>query len=234
MIKATRQLRPLELRHLSLVIHWTLVIGHWSLRILAVIFLVTSAALASGYDWKEGKGYRSAEFTLPKAGHAGFQMLPPEQTGITFTNFLASERHLTNQILLNGSGVACGDVDGDGWCDVYFCGLDGPNKLYRNLGNWKFEDITESAGVACPNLDATGAVLADIDGDGDLDLLVNSVGGGTHVFLNDGKGHFTESATPLNPRRAGTSMALADIDGDGTLDLYVANYRTVTLRDQPN
>jgi len=228
MIKATRQLRALELRHLSLVI------GRWSLRILAGIFLVTSATFASSYDWKDGKGYRSAELTLPKAGHAGFQMLPPEQTGITFTNFLAAERHLTNQILLNGSGVACGDVDGDGWCDVYFCGLDGPNKLYRNLGNWKFEDITESAGVACPNLDATGAVLADIDGDGDLDLLVNSVGGGTHVFLNDGKGHFTESATPLNPRRAGTSMALADIDGDGTLDLYVANYRTVTLRDQPN
>src|SRR5690349_6477154 len=99
MIKAAAQFWALEVRHLSLVIgkwslvigHWSLVIGHWSLRILAGIFLVTSATFASGYDWKEGKGYRSAELTLPKAGHAGFQMLPPEQTGITFTNFLAAE-----------------------------------------------------------------------------------------------------------------------------------------------
>src|SRR5258707_7963310 len=208
MIQATPQLRALRLRHLSLGIDWSLVIGHWVLSagysILAGVLLFAGTTLAaSGYDWKEGKGYRSAELTLPKAGHAGFQSLTAEQTGITFTNFLAAERHLTNQILLNGSGVACGDVDVDGWCDVYFCGLDGPNKLYRNLGNWKFEDITEAAGVACPNLDATGAALADIDGDGDLDLIVNSLDGGTHVFLNDGKGRFTESAKVLNPNRAG-------------------------------
>jgi len=186
------------------------------------------------YDWQVGEGCRFAELPVPNAGKTGFELLPPQTTGITFTNWLTQERHLTNQILLNGSGVACGDVDGDGWCDVYFCGLDGPNRLYRNLGGWKFEDITESAGVACPNLDATGAVFADIDGDGDLDLIVNSMGGGTRVFLNDGKGHFTESANILNPNRAGTSLALADIDGDGALDLYVANYRSVTLRDQPN
>src|SRR5207245_2652975 len=90
-------------------------------------------------------------------------------------------------------------------------------------------------GVACLNLDCTGAAFADIDGDGDLDLIVNSVGGGTHVFLNDGKGHFTEvvQTSPLNPGKAGMSMALADIDGDGDLDLYVANYRADTIRDHP-
>src|SRR6185436_16064864 len=71
--------------------------------------------------------------------------------------------------------------------------------------------------------------------DGDLDLLVASVGRGTHLFLNDGQGHFTPSPFgPLNGRFGATSMALADIDGNGTLDLYIANYRTVTLRDQPN
>ncbi len=207
--------------------------SRWSIS-LGLLLCLGSSCGSQAYDWQAGQGYRFAELPLRKAGRTGFTALAPEATGVFFTNSLAQERHLTNQILLNGSGVACGDVDGDGWCDLYFCGLDGPNRLYRNLGNWKFEDITAAAGVGCPNLDATGAVLADIDGDGDLDLIVNSLGGGTHVFLNDGKGHFTESGKTLNPNRAGTSMALADIDGNGTLDLYVANYRTVTLRDQPN
>ncbi len=169
------------------------------------------------------------------SGFAGFESLAPDQTGVRFTNFIALQRHLTNNILLDGSGVACGDVDGDGLVDVYFAGLDGANALYRNLGGWKFEDIAVRAGVDCPRLDSTGVVLADIDGDGDLDLIVNSMGGGTHVFFNDGKAHFTPSPqNPLNGHFGGTSLALADIDGNGTLDLYIANYRTVTLRDQPN
>ncbi len=191
---------------------------------------------ASALDWKTIPGGRYAELPAPGHGRTGFTLLPPEATGVFFTNVVAQERHLTNQIYLNGSGVALGDVDGDGWCDIYFCGLDSPNKLYRNLGGWKFQDITEAAGVACPSLDATGAAFADLDGDGDLDLVVNSVGGGTHCFFNDGQGHFHESPTTgvLNPGRGGTSPALADMDGDGYLDLYVANYRTVTLRDQPN
>jgi hypothetical protein len=154
------------------------------------------------------------------------------ETGISFTNLLSQERYTTNQIYLNGSGVAAGDVDNDGWCDLFFCGLGGRSVLYRNLGNWKFQDITTLAGVACPKLDATGAVFADIDGDGDLDLIINSVGGGTVIFSNDGQGHFSER-TRLNGNKAGMSLALADIDGDGTLDLYIANYRLTTLRDQP-
>ncbi|MBI5387339.1 MAG: VCBS repeat-containing protein [Verrucomicrobia bacterium] len=173
---------------------------------------------------------------LPPSGKPGFTLLPPDSTGVLFTNFLAEDRHLTNQIYLNGSGVAAGDVDGDDLVDLCFAGLDGPNKLFRNLGDWKFEDITEKAGVACPNLDATGVVLADLDGDGDLDLVVNSIGGGTHILFNDGKARFTESAKNpgLNARRGGSSLALADFDGDGALDLYIGNYRTVTIRDQPN
>src|SRR5262249_24509702 len=60
------------------------------------------------------------------------------------------------------------------------------------------------------------------------------VGSGTRIFLNDGHAHFRELTPSLNPGRCGTSLALADIDGDGDLDLYVANYRTITIRDQPN
>ena len=129
--------------------------------------------------------------------------------------------------------MAAGDVDGDGWCDLFFCGLGGGSRLYRNLGHWRFEDITLGAGVACTNLDATGAVFADIDGNGTLDLIVNSIGGGTRVFLNDGHAHFTPSPQALNPNRGGTSLTLADVQGNGRLDLYVANYRVSTLMDSP-
>ncbi|HEY6226378.1 MAG TPA: VCBS repeat-containing protein, partial [Verrucomicrobiae bacterium] len=149
------------------------------------------------------------------------------------TNVLAQSRYTTNQIYLNGSGVAAGDVDGDGWCDLYFCSLAGSNVLYRNFGGFHFTNVTESAGVACPGLSSTGAAFADLDGDGDLDLIVNTIGGGTHIFLNDGKGHLTQTAT-LNEGKGGMSIAIADYDGDGALDIYICNYRTTTLRDMPS
>src|SRR5437016_3682312 len=203
-----------------------------SRAVLAIRLIFFNVWLGAG-AWQSGNGFRYAELQVPASGKPGFVQLPPATTGIYFTNQLAVERYVTNQIYLNGSGVAAGDVDGDGLVDLYFCGLDNNNALYRNLGNWKFEDITEKAGVACPNLDATGAAFADIDGDGDLDLVVNSIGGGTHVFLNNGKGHFTETPYVLNERKGAMSLALADIDGDGYLDLYVANYRADTIRDHP-
>jgi len=205
-------------------------------RAAAVLLAMALGGNSFGLDWTEGKGYRSAELKPAQPGKVGFTLLPSTLTGITFTNILQRDRFVTNQIYLDGSGVALGDVDGDGWCDIYLCGLDRPNVLYRNLGNWKFEDITASAGVACTNMYSTGATFADIDGGGALDLIVNTVGNGTLIFHNDGKGHFTLQSpnAPLNYARGGMSVALADVDGNGTLDMYVANYRTTTVRDMPN
>src|SRR5688572_15113067 len=200
-----------------------------SLSLLACIATIAASAL----DWQQGSGFRRAPLTISPGGKAGFTSLPPSTTGITFTNSLPPERYKTNQVLLNGSGVAAGDVDGDGWCDLYLCRLQGDNALFRNLGGWRFEDVTQSAGVACPSMDASGAAFADFDGDRDLDLIVNSVGSGTHVFFNDGKGRFSKFPMVLNPLRGGTSLALGDLDGDGFLDLYVANYRSSALMDMP-
>lgn len=163
----------------------------------------------------------------------GFTSIPAEAAGIRFTNQIFPERYLTNQIYLNGSGVALGDVDGDGRPDVFLAAPGGRSALFRNEGGWRFTDRTTSAFVPhFPGVDATGVVLADLDGDGDLDLVVNTVGQGTLLWWNDGHGVF--SAGPvLNAGRAGESLALADADGDGDLDLYVANYRADTLRDDP-
>src|SRR5438445_10400875 len=199
---------------------------------LASNFVLPSNSFAADYQWENGSGFRRARLQRGPIGKEGFTLLSGEQTGVTFTNYLSQERALASQILPSGSGVAAGDIDGDGRCDLYFCGLKCGNRLYRNLGNWKFEDITQSADIRCTNLDATGAALVDLDGDGALDLIVNSLGGGTHLFFNDGKGNFTESKELLNPRLGGMSFAIADYDGDGWLDVYIANYRVNSIADQ--
>jgi enediyne biosynthesis protein E4 len=202
----------------------------WLAVLTHVLFLVSLSAHAA--EWSAAPNFRARALAVPANGKPGFTLMAGTRTGVSFTNVLSLHRQLRSHVLLNGSGLALGDVDGDGWCDIYFCGLDGPNVLYRNLGDWEFEDITAKAGVACADLDAAAAVLADLDGDRDLDLLVSSTGGGTHVFSNDGKGRF-ESSARLNPNKGGTSLALADIEGDGDLDIYQANYRATMLQDMP-
>jgi hypothetical protein len=208
--------------------------GRFLLLIALTTFHIIPSTRGAAPSWEKGAGFRSLPLVAPRDGKAGFTLLPPAVTGISFGNRLAEAAGGANRILENGSGVALGDVDGDGRCDIYFCALEGGDVLYRNLGDWKFTDITASAGVACQGQYSTGAVFADVDGDGDLDLLVNSIGGGTRLFLNDGRGHFTEAKDSGLVRQFGaTSMALADIDGDGDLDLYVTNYRTTNFKDGP-
>jgi len=171
---------------------------------------------------------------VPPGGKPGFTLLKPEQTGVTFQNALKDEEGAKNRNLYNGSGVALGDYDGDGRVDIYFCSLEGENKLYRNLGGMKFEDTTQKAGVAMGGgAVSRGAVFADIDGDGKLDLLVTVMGKGVVVFHNEGQGAFknvTASAGTETPYGA-VSMALADVDGNGTLDLYVATHRVQDYKD---
>lgn len=118
-------------------------------------------------------------------GSTGFQKLSPSETNVAFETHLTDQEIAENQMLLHGSGVAAADVDGDGLTDLYFAQLNGPNKLYRNTGNFQFEDITDRAGVAHEDVYSTGVLFADIDGDGDPDLLVITMDGPMGVYLND-------------------------------------------------
>jgi hypothetical protein len=164
----------------------------------------------------------------------GFRRLDSGAAGLLITNSVPSARYLTNQIYLNGSGLALGDLNGDGRADVFVAGAAGAGRLYLNQGGWKFREASTNAFPRLPaNLDTTGTLLADFNGDAHLDLVLNTVAQGTWVLLNDGQGAF-QTRQPLNQGRAGMSAAAADLDGDGDLDLYVANYRPVTMRDEPN
>lgn len=175
--------------------------------------------------WESGAGFRSLKIFPPEGkSEPGFKRVPTSVSGIQFTNLLEGDLFLTNAVLHNGSGVAVGDVTGDGWPEIYFCALQGPNRLYRNLQNWRFEEM-DIGEAACPGQFSTAAVFADVDGDADLDLLVNGVAAGTRLFLNDGQGHWSErKGSGLARAASATSMALADMDGDGDLDLYCAHY----------
>lgn len=200
-----------------------------------VVALVTSTIAQETAVWTDNPHGRHMDVQPIGANKTGFTSMPPQTTGVAFTNSLSDERSIRNRALLSGSGVAAGDVDGDGLCDLYFSHLDGDNVLYRNLGGWKFEDITATAGVACPGQDSMGAAFADYDGDGDLDLFVNALNNGARVFRNDGAGRFTETTDEagIGSKRGSTSIAIADIEGDGDLDLYITNYRPVTIMDEP-
>ena len=184
-------------------------------------------------DWVEEDGYRWAELRVSGEDEPGFERLEPSETGITFENVVTEAQYIENSHYLNGSGVAVGDVDGDGRVDIYLAGMDGPNELWRNLGGWRFEEIAAEAGVAAAGRFSTGAVFADVDGDGDLDLLVNALGGPNSLFVNDGTGHFTDGteAAGLSSTLGSMSMTLADIEGDGDLDLYVVNNKLATVQD---
>src|SRR5258708_4630614 len=196
---------------------------NWALS-ATVLLLSPYCQGASPLAWSQGTGFRSAAVDPGTNGKAEFTLMDPKVTGVWFTNTLQGDAYATNAVAHNGAGVAIGDVDGDGWQDIYFCNLQGRNRLYRNLGNWHFEEM-ELGEAACLGQFSTGVTSADVDGACDLDLLVNGIAAGTRLFLNDGHGKFTEvKDSGLSRTASATSLTLADIDGDGDLDLYCTHY----------
>ena len=209
-------------------LHWAAFCG---ILLLAGVFEFRQCIAGEA---KRHEEVRWAELKVPPEGKTGFTLLPPAQTGINFTNELDERTGEANRVLFNGAGLAVGDYDGDGLPDIYFCSLNGGNALYKNLGGWKFKDVTRESGIVCTNQFCRGAVFADVNGDGRLDLLVATTGDGVRCFLNDGEGKFSDAtqAAGTASKFGSVTLALADIDGNGTLDLYVANNRTDDIRDR--
>ena len=172
--------------------------------------------------------------------------------GIAFSDLSAAPglafRHAASKTTVKflpetmGGGVALFDADGDGRLDVFF--TNGAalspetsstrppdkreprywNRLYRNAGNWSFEDVTERSGLAGTRYDF-GAAAADYDNDGDTDLHVTGYDGNS-LFRNNGNGTFTDVTAAAGARVSGwsSSAAFVDYDHDGRLDLYVGRY----------
>jgi enediyne biosynthesis protein E4 len=219
------------------------VAGRRPMRLPAVLFVILLATLGGcdrpptfevgTLDWHDGEGYRWAEVTPPGSGEPGFEVLRPEWTGVDFENALTEDQIVENRNLLNGSGVAIGDVTGNGFPDLYFARLHGPNVLYENLGGYEFRDITEGSGVALPDQFSTGATFADLNGNGRLDLVVTSNDAPNRLFWNEGSGRFTEAEGALEADRnyGSASIAVGDLTGNGSLDLYITNYKVRTARD---
>ena len=148
-------------------------------------------------------------------------------SGITFLNHIVADAGKDYEAAHydHGNGLAAADVDGDGLLDVYFLTQAGPNELWRNLGGGRFENITETAGVALAERISVAGSFGDIDNDGDADLFVTTVRFGNVLFLNDGNGRFTDVSAEAGVDYSGHSSGAVffDYDRDGLLDLFVTN-----------
>ena len=158
----------------------------------------------------------------PAAGTPG----PPHFTDVTAASGL-------NAAFGAGLGVAVGDLDGDGWLDVYVANDATPNQLWINLRNGTFEDRALLAGTALNALGrpegSMGIALGDADGDGDEDLFVTNIVGETHaLYVNDGQANFEDERVRSGLAAATSAMtgfgtAWIDYDNDGRLDLFLTN-----------
>ncbi len=173
-----------------------------------------------------------------KLQNKGFKNIKSEKSGIAFSNDIITSdtfNYNTFPYIYLGGGVALGDINNDGLTDIYLTGNMVPNKLYLNLGNLQFKDISVNASVAGDSRWYTGVTMVDINSDGWLDIYVSVSGLGDNtqnqLFVNNGDLTFTERAAEFGIADPGNSIqsTFFDYDNDGDLDAYVANYPIIPL-----
>ncbi len=163
-----------------------------------------------------------------------FEEVSSESSGVDFSNMLSFKEDFnvyTYRNYYNGGGVALGDINNDGLLDIYLSANQLPNKLYLNKGGFKFEDITSKAGVEGHGAWSTGVSMADVNGDGFIDIYVCNSGDikgdnkQNELFINNGDLTFTERGHEYGVDDHGftTHAAFFDYDKDGDLDLYILN-----------
>src|SRR6202789_600931 len=197
---------------------------------LAVLAAALLAGTALGQDPAGGiTGKPLAPHPFPR-GKTMFTRLAPADTGVVTENKyddprMRAELYQEFETSSIGTGVAIGDYDGDGRPDIYVVSKTQGCRLFRNLGNYKFEDVTAKAGVgATPGVWNQGATFVDINNSGRLDLYVCRTGAPNLLYINQGDGTFTEMAHAyaLDVVDSSVMAAFCDYDRDGWLDLYIA------------
>jgi hypothetical protein len=163
-----------------------------------------------------------------------FENISEDLSGIAFNNILIENEFFNNlnyDVLYNGGGVAVGDINNDGLVDIYFCGNQSKDALYINKGNFKFEDISDSAGISEFDYWSTSASMVDINEDGYLDiyitkyLLPDEEKRRNLLLINNKDNTFTEKGKEFGIDDSGfsTSANFFDYNKDGLIDLYVGN-----------
>ena len=199
---------------------------------LVLLRTLIGCALAAGLTGSAAVGVQEIPFnaSVSVRGATLFTTLPPEQTGVrTENNFsdpaMWGERFNEFKFGALGTGVAIGDYDGDGRPDIYVVSKTESSRLFRNLGDWKFEDVTGRAGLAekGPAAWRQGAAWTDVNNDGRLDLYVCRFAAPNLLYVNQGDGTFKEEAAArgLALTDASGQGAFCDYDRDGWLDVYV-------------
>ena len=175
-----------------------------------------------------------------RTDQALFESLTASRTGITFENRITEDTafNILNYLYYyNGGGVAAGDINNDGLADLYFTSNLGPDRLYLNKGDFRFEDVSAKAGVGTRAGWTTGVTMADVNGDGWLDLYVSGVSylgmnGRNVLYMNDGTGKFSDRTEAFGLGHVGysTQALFFDYDADGDLDMYLLNHSVHTER----
>jgi len=198
-----------------------------------VIVIAIAGCTHPTANWTQGDGFRYRELSVQGRSRTGFTGVDSQRSGIIAVNAVSEDAIIANRHMMHGSGIAIGDVTGDGLPDVYVARLSAQDALYQNLGDWRFENISVRAGLDSTARATAGVVMADLDGDQDLDLLLTMPLGPGAVYRNLGGGTFelAPNASGLNSSYASTTATLADVDHDGDLDAYIARYKRIALAD---